>query len=1231
MKKLRKLKKGLAILLTAVMVVGLMPFTGTVKVSAETTADVWNGSVASSFDGGSGTEADPYQIATGAQLAYFAKVINATEYADNEYAKAYFKLTADIDLNHKTLGPIGKGNSCFSVFNGYFDGNHKTISNYSGSYGLFYYVGGDVTIKDLTLANVNISGSSYIGGLVYMVYANKGTSARISNCHISGTITSTNAAIGLVYRAESPLTIENCSNSANITGQIYIAGILGGNNTSSTSDDYSVIIRNCSNSGKIVNTSTSSSGNTAGIAADLKSGKTLIENCVNRGEIVAQSYGDKYAGIVSSSGSTAGNTIRNCENYGNVTCDVAKTYIYTAGICAAASYTEIYDCSNVGTIHNYDSALYCGGIVARRYSSSDTVRGTVYNCLNAGTIEPSNGGQIIGSEDTLSNVYDNYYVNGNLAANSVNNQNNYRISQEQAKSGYLAFVLNGMTNGNVWKQKLGTDQYPKINGSEDIVYANGNCSAKVTEYSNTPLSMDADKNHDLILAEAKDADCGHNGYREHYECKSCHAFFENDTDNVPVSKSNFITGTATGNHQTYDENGLCAVCGNAYEKPGMENGVYVIKNTGNFIWYANAINDYNYIFIPVEDAEIQLDGFDARLDADIDLSLVFNEESGKSWTPIAYDCSKYLNELDGQGHKINGLYINSASLNYAGLVETMYYKTAYIHDIVFTNVSINAPRAAYVGTVAGKLESLKTAPCIENCIVESGTINGKTYVGGLVGYVCANNADKFQQENKNIINNCANFANVNSTSYAGGLVGYTEANGTNVNIANSYNVGTITGGTSGDLAGKIDANTTVVNCYHIGDSAYGENNVSATAKQKTAEQFASGEVAYLLNGSVSENVIWYQNLAEDGDAYPVLKKDEENDNTVYTYTNCAGVTLYTNDSTLSGKAEPHDFSAKDGICKICRYECDHADGYENDVCKTCGKAQGVTFDTHSITLADEIGVNFMMILPENAKTENAYMEFSISGKNGKTTNVPYSEAIAMSDGRYKFTCLVNSIQMADTITATYHFGENETVTEEYSVKKYIEDIVASDTMDDTTKNLVKSLADYGYYAQLCLSEANGWTIGTDHEQMIHYTDAVDTTVDLSKYAYSQTGEVSGITKVNKSLVLDSKTAIRLLFTVDDTYGKEPVIAVKDANGNTVETQLTKQSDGRYCLLIPGISAHKLGETYTIVVDDVMTIQMSALTYAHGVLQSDAMTAATKQAVAALNAYYNAAIEYKNKQ
>lgn len=1185
----KKIKRPVAFLSAFAMVMAMLlylpngVFSGTgfgTRASAEeiTTADVWNGSVASSFAGGSGTQEEPYQIATGAQLAYFAKVVNATAYADNEYAKAYYQLTADIDLNNRTLGPIGKTTGYTRYFNGCFDGNNKTISNYSGSYGLFYNVGGDVTIKDLTLANVNISGSSYIGGLVYMVNANMGTSALISNCHISGTIKSdTYSAVGLVYNAWSPLTIEDCSNSANITGQSYSAGILGGNYTKSTFDDYFVTIRNCTNSGKIVNTSTSSgSVGAAGIAGSLQYGKTLIENCVNTGEIVAQNGGEKYAGIVSLSSSTAGNTIRYCENYGNVTCDVAKTSIYTAGICAYASYSEIYDCSNVGTIHNDESALYCGGIVARRASSSDTSRGSVYNCFNAGTIEPSYGGQIIGSEDTLSNIYDNYYVNGNLSANSVNNQNNYRVSQEQAESGCLAFVMNGLTSGNVWKQKLGTDIYPKINGSEDIVYANGNCSAKVTEYSNTPLSMDDDKNHDLILVSASDADCGHNGYKEHYECKSCNAFFENVTDNAPVRKSDFITGTATGNHQTYDENGLCAVCGNAYEKPEKdENGVYVIKNTGNFIWYANAINNYNYISIPVGDAEIQLDGFDAKLEADIDLSLVYSEKSGKSWEPIAYDYSNYLNELDGQGHTINGLYINSASLKYAGLVKTMSYEKAYIHDIVFTNVNINAPRADYVGTVTGKMKSLKTAPCIENCIVESGTINGKTYVGGLVGYICSNNADKFQQENKNIINNCANFAEVNSTSYAGGLVGYTEANGKNVNIANCYNVGVITGTTSGDIIGKISDNTSVVNCFYLGSTAFGENDVSATAEQKTAEQFKSGEVAYLLNGSTSEGTFaWGQMLTgETPDEYPVLGGEK-----VYLATTpCTG---YSNTET-----KEHKDSDNDGICD------------------DCNKFIRSVVREVSATLNGDIGLNYYIALPESVTAdEGTYVLLTV---NGQTTEVYLKDLTAEENGTYKFTCWLTAKEMSDAVTFQLYDGNGalidiykksgdkiEGASFEYSLAEYFDTLSSDESIDnEALKNLAYATLVYGVYAQNAFNHNADPSL--DGSEL-----ATVTAETLESFKMTKSAEIpAGLKLTEMTLILETETTLRLYFKSENI---ENYTFKLDGTGVTLNKI---EEESLYYVEIANISAKDLDTNHTLIINDECELNFSALSYAYAALKT----------------------------
>ncbi len=62
-----KRTKPLFLLLLAAI---LLPFT---TMSAQ---DVWDGTVATEFAGGTGTESDPYLIETGAQLAYLAQQTN---------------------------------------------------------------------------------------------------------------------------------------------------------------------------------------------------------------------------------------------------------------------------------------------------------------------------------------------------------------------------------------------------------------------------------------------------------------------------------------------------------------------------------------------------------------------------------------------------------------------------------------------------------------------------------------------------------------------------------------------------------------------------------------------------------------------------------------------------------------------------------------------------------------------------------------------------------------------------------------------------------------------------------------------------------------------------------------------------------------------------------------------------------------------------------------------------
>ena len=94
--------------------------------------DVWDGTVATEFAGGTGTESDPYLIETGAQLAYLAQQTN------QGYSGYYYKLIADIELNSDVLTadfelngtpantwtPIGISN----YFSGYFDGGNHIVS-----------------------------------------------------------------------------------------------------------------------------------------------------------------------------------------------------------------------------------------------------------------------------------------------------------------------------------------------------------------------------------------------------------------------------------------------------------------------------------------------------------------------------------------------------------------------------------------------------------------------------------------------------------------------------------------------------------------------------------------------------------------------------------------------------------------------------------------------------------------------------------------------------------------------------------------------------------------------------------------------------------------------------------------------------------------------------------------------------------------------------------------------
>lgn len=157
--------------------------------------EVWDGTVAKGFAGGTGTASDPYIINHPSQLAYLAKLLKEK---NSSYASKYYRLEANLDMYRNEWTPIGTGGTAFS---GHFDGNGHVIRNLSFSRltsaegyhvaGLFGVVK-NATIQNLTITNVTFYIKKtdpscevlYTGGLAGIILVTKEKIATLSNCKL---------------------------------------------------------------------------------------------------------------------------------------------------------------------------------------------------------------------------------------------------------------------------------------------------------------------------------------------------------------------------------------------------------------------------------------------------------------------------------------------------------------------------------------------------------------------------------------------------------------------------------------------------------------------------------------------------------------------------------------------------------------------------------------------------------------------------------------------------------------------------------------------------------------------------------------------------------------------------------------------------------------------------------------------------------------------------------------
>ena len=293
--------------------------------------------------------------------------------------------------------------------------------------------------------------------------------------------------------------------------------------------------------------------------------------------------------------------------------------------------------------------------------------------------------------------------------------------------------------------------------------------------------------------------------------------------------------------------GICTVCGE-YTEPAYADGWFEISNWSELYWFAQKVNSGSTTINGKLVSDIVVN--DSVLDANGNL---YGADSiYRTWTTIGTASYYYQGKFDGQGHTISGLYFNNT----------------------------NSGNHPYGGEFIGLFGYTYNAT-ISNVGITDTYFNGYDYIGGIVGWVYYNTT----------ITNCFSAATLSASSYygdyLGGIVGGIDNYSSN-KVTNCYNIGKIAGNGYyvGGICGRKYSSAVFTNCFYADNCAVDGNNVAqfgngyssqgyttadveGNTTAATAEEFASGKIAYLLNGTNGGSV-WFQNLSAPVDATPVL-------------------------------------------------------------------------------------------------------------------------------------------------------------------------------------------------------------------------------------------------------------------------------------------------------------------------------------------------------------------------
>lgn len=743
--------------------------------------------------GGTGSQSDPYRITTPDELCVLSEMVAS---GDSLYNK-YVSLANDIDMTAVTMdfSPIGSSQTKFC---GTFSGEGHTIRNFSldgqgmMSAGLFGHTGINATVRNLTLADVSISGRGQnIGAIAGF---NEGI---LENITVNGSITNYGLYCGALAGRNWKL-IRDCRFNGTMTGIGLQAGIAAAN--------FAVIERcHVDASIKVTGAQDTYFHDAAGIAGVMTKGAGVnecrITDCSVAGAL-EDTFGYGYvAGIVSKLQTAR---VERCYNTATLTAVRKNTEqdCYTGGIVAWCNEGTVMNCFNAGNIIKTGTlasegtggivGYFAVGYIVNREPVELTQISTVKGCINTGQVSSSMAN---GDKGLVGYVWKNDKYSGEPLDLMV--FDSYFDAQTTGLRSARYGALTSALTGNVLPEGFSADIWQAAEGNYPAlrtmtapaltrtlpVFAGIESADKVTR--NFSLRAPQEVSWALVAADGSKV-------QEMPGMKI-------DGDSV-ILKNNYATETLIATDtQGHAKTWTVSSVPHFFEGSGTEDDPYLIRTADDMIALHKAV--------AVESQSHEGDYFRMANDIDFAYSDEFEGIGARSAKPFG-------GIFDGAGHQIRRLKIHSTSW---GADSTLDTKASYPYAGLFNYTSATAVIRNVVIAADCDFEFY------QNSAPVAGRLSGR-------------------------VENCHNYARVNGvSSMVAGLAGYADKTAT---VTGCYNAGRVVAG--GFAAAGIVAQNlgTVELCQNDGEIS----SERLTPYQEKIVHYRVGGICVLNSGTVDRCV-----------------------------------------------------------------------------------------------------------------------------------------------------------------------------------------------------------------------------------------------------------------------------------------------------------------------------------------------------------------------------------------